>query len=237
MSKGNINNNFRFDAVLALTVHDIKNSLLLVMDKLDNDKVLKQLGIDHPIEFKYEIRRINNNLVKLLTLYKMGENQYTLDEQEYNIDDFLQELLLEYHSLCEEKQIQLSCECYSQDMVVLFDKVLISAVLNNTIGNAFRYANKQIKVRVQEREDFVKISVLDDGVGYPHAFLDGQEKGHSIDMYNGATGLGLFFSKMVAAMHVHAGHAGYIELSNNSELGGSCFDLYIPRMNFSDFTL
>ena len=41
-------------------------------------------------------------------------------------------------------------------------------------------------------------------------------------------GLGLFFAATLAQMHINGEQRGYIEIDNNSHLGGARFSLYLP---------
>lgn len=220
----------RFEAVLALTVHDIKNSLVLLLDRLDtcidNDNAI----IEEPSAFKYEIKRINNNLVRLLNLYKMGVNHYSIQRSDYVVMEFLEEVGLEYQAMFKNKGIGFELDV-PEDLWCYCDSRLLSGVIDNALNNAARYTKSNIKVSALREGPFVVIRVEDDGCGYPVKMLEqcnlsGNDV--SLEQTNGATGLGLYFSAMVAKLHKVDDLTGSISLANGGSLGGSCFTLYIP---------
>jgi hypothetical protein len=49
-----------------------------------------------------------------------------------------------------------------------------------------------------------------------------------IDFQTGSTGIGLYFSRIIAALHDSGGRKGTIAISNGGALGGAVFELRIP---------
>ena len=78
-------------------------------------------------------------------------------------------------------------------------------------------------------DGYVRISIEDNGRGFPEELC--QDPGGYLTRINfntGSTGLGLYFSARVAELHRNGGRAGYIEVDNNSTIGGGAFRIYIP---------
>ncbi len=186
--------------------------------------------LQEPSAFKYEIKRINNNLVRLLTIYKMGATNYSLHRSDYLIEELLEESALEYQSMLIAKGIQF-CLDVPPELWCYCDKGLLAGVLDNALNNAARYTKSQINVYAEREGSFVVIRIEDDGNGFPAEMLERcncHNGALSVDQANGATGLGLYFSAMVAKLHKQDDLNGSINLVNGGELGGSCFTIYIP---------
>ncbi|WP_297527774.1 sensor histidine kinase [Thiohalobacter sp.] len=219
----------QFDAVLALTIHDIKNSLVLLLDRLDGGALCAEEQ-DSASTFKYEIRRINNNLVRLLGVYKLGADRYAPQMDEYEVGELLEELVAEYQALLANKGLAIELDC-DADLWGRFDRGLLFSVIENAINNAARYSHSRVRIEAAREKGYLRIRVLDDGEGYPEWMLEQCERikdAAGIDSGSGTTGLGLYFSWVVARLHERDGRHGHIRLANDTELGGSCFEIALP---------
>jgi len=49
-----------------------------------------------------------------------------------------------------------------------------------------------------------------------------------VDFKTGSTGLGLYFSLMVAGMHVNQDKSGFISIINGGAMGGGVFSIHLP---------
>jgi signal transduction histidine kinase len=71
--------------------------------------------------------------------------------------------------------------------------------------------------------------VEDNGEGYPEEMLlESAEKNKGVSFASGSTGLGLYFSSRVAAMHKNAGKQGCLAIENGGAYNGGCFVLRLP---------
>lgn len=224
--------NIDFSTLLAAAAHDMKNSLSLVINTLDE---MMQDSAGHCVEMssplnrlRYEAKRVNNDLVQLLTLYKLEKDQYSLMFDYRSVYDFLEEQAIYFQQELDFNNIMAEVEC-PEDLEWRFDEGLLSGVMKNVINNALRYTNKRLKIIAQRTDDMLVISVEDDGKGYPQGMLTRNlEEGTGIDYVTGSTGLGLYFSSMIARVHEGNGREGYISISNGGSFGGGCFSIYLP---------
>lgn len=226
----------QFPDILAASIHDIKNSLGIIHNRLDELLGDERNHFADPRQayaLQREIQRSSNTMIQLLALYKMGSHQLTASIQEYNLEEYLTELQAENQSTCDALGFSLSHAC-DPDLLGYFDRDLITGVINSTLGNALRYAKSQILLEAEEKEGFLVIRIQDDGPGYPDAMLATYAHGtktadreqHSFS--SGRTNLGLFFASQVAKLHETAKGQGRVQLSNSCSLGGSCFELHLP---------
>lgn len=219
-----------FLTMLASTIHDVKNSLGIVLGSLD--ELVKSAGESLPADqvgkLQYEAKRVNNNLVQLLALYKMENKGLSANIDEYCVREFLEEILMLEKPMLEARKINLEFKC-DDDLVWYFDRDLMAGVLRNAINNAIRYAKGAILVTAEERDGYLVMSVNDDGTGFPENMLeDGKQHGHGVDFSSGSTGLGLYFTSRVAELHKNKDKRGSIELANGHLLGGGCFSIKLP---------
>lgn len=221
-----------FSDVLAPAVHDMKNSLSMLLDTL-NDVVVELREQDNASykrlsQIQYEAKRVNHNLIQLLTIYKVGKGLHSLSISYHSVFEMLEEIMLVNQELLALKGIDIGINC-PDDLFGFFDREMITGVLNNILNNAFRYANSRILLRGALDDGYLVLSVEDDGSGYPESMLANVEKPvDKVSFTTGSTGLGLYFSSLVAQLHSNNGKAGTIVVENGGEYGGGCFSIRIP---------
>ncbi len=220
-----------FYDVLASIIHDMKNSLGMVINRLDEvvDELPSDLNQSTKINsIQQEAKRLNNNLVELLTLYSIENERIAPVIDEVNVQCFLQEAIAENISTSNSNGVDLNCDC-RDDLIGYFDEGLVRGIINNLIGNALRYTKNRIELTASEKDGYMVISVEDDGTGFPEAMLKAQEAEiNSNDLADGRTLLGIHFANLVAQMHQNKDKTGFIQLSNNGKLKGGCFSIYLP---------
>jgi len=221
----------KFADILASTIHDIKNSLGMVINTLDEittDPGYGLAGNPKVVTLQLEARRANYDLIQLLTLYKLDTGRVTLQLVGHNLDDFLDDIVVEHRSLAQARGITLDYRC-DPLLEAYFDEDLVRGVLSNAIGNAERYTRDRIRLTAVAEEDYVAIRVEDNGPGFPQVMLGSADDHEPEEGFGrGRTRLGLYFSSQVAALHRNGGRIGHICLTNGGTLGGGCFSIRLP---------
>ncbi|MFK5987068.1 MAG: HAMP domain-containing sensor histidine kinase [Pseudomonadota bacterium] len=216
------------NTIIMSVIHEVKNSLLSSTASLD--KISLELSSAQQTEIntvQNEIKNINQSLMRMLTLYKMQTNIFSLSCDQHNVYDFLEELVFTNSSSLSSNKIELLLQC-DEDLDWFFDLELISNVINSTINNALRYVKQKIIIKATIKNDLLSISVEDDGPGYSQKMLDqNQTPATEINFTMGKSGLGLFFSSTIAKLHQFKNKQGFTRISN-LESGGSCFTIYLP---------
>lgn len=221
-----------FEIVLASTVHDMKNSLGMLLNAIDrilpeNTSETGEAKEDISV-IQYEAKRTNNALVKLLSLYKIDKQELPLNLDFHFLEDFIDEQLAEHTSLLNAKNIQLDCDV-DDELEWSFDENLLASVVNDVITNTIRYTKTKILVKAYEHEDQLVLEVADDGEGYPSFMVDNPSSyALGVNFSTGSTGLGLYFASCIAALHKNNGKQGSIDLLNGGELGGGIFRVIVP---------
>jgi signal transduction histidine kinase len=223
---------FDFSAVLASSVHDMKNSITMFLGTLDDIalKCAPENCASHEklILLQHEGQRLNRHLIQLLTLYKIGNSQYFLNIDEHFIDELFEDVALENEMLLNARGINLEIQC-EDGLSGYFDRELICGVINTIVNNAYRYARKTVRLVGCQRDGYLTLSVEDDGPGYPATMLqENSSQNTSINFASGGTGLGLYFAGKVAALHKADERHGYTETSNKGINNGGCFEIHLP---------
>jgi K+-sensing histidine kinase KdpD len=225
-------NRIDFTAVLGTTVHDMKNSLSLLIHTIENlgKSILQpdEITRAHLATVHYEAARLNTGLVQLLSLYRADLDNLPLNIDEHYIEEMIEELLASNDSYLKHKNMILEVN-QSADLVWYLDSDLIGMVLNDVLINAIRYSNGNILLSVYSQNQQVVFKVEDDGPGYPQSMLEtNTAKMQNYDVSQGRTGLGLFFAQLIAQAHNRNEQKGTISLKNGGSLGGSVFILTLP---------
>ena len=221
-----------FATVLASGVHDMKNSLCMLiqsMEVLQQELAEKSLSASEELgRIHYEATRLNTNLLQLLSLYRIEKDQLPLHMDEYNIDDLFDEILLRNALYSQQRHIEVSTECAAR-LSWFFDNDLISSLINDMFVNALRYSTSRLLLKAGVEQQQLVIELHDDGTGYPTDMLDNSDEGiNNLNLAAGRTGLGLFFAHMIARAHRNKDRCGRIELSNGGQYGGAVFRLILP---------
>lgn len=218
-----------FPAILASSVHDIKNSLTALRALLSQlENTYKDIKPSEFRQLEFETNRMNSSLMQLLTLYKIDLSQFSLAIDEHSAADILEDVVAQQSTLLSLSNIQLITECHG-DLFCYCDSTLISNALCTLVNNAQRYCLNKILLSAVQEDDYVVFCIEDDGQGYPGSLMSSDYKQlPQIDLVTGNTGLGLFFAETIAQLHVQSDKQGFITTDNNSQLGGARFKLYLP---------
>lgn len=221
-----------FSFVLASSVHDMKNSVgmlmqtveeLAAMPSSDSRDLTAKVSV-----LGYEAARINGELIQLLALYRMQNQRMLVQLDEYYIDDIIQDQLTRNDTLFCSRNIQVDVEC-ADDVCWYVDAELLGSVLNNLLVNAARYCKCAIKVAAYIDQDKLHLLVADDGNGYPDFMLENQGvTPDSVSFDQGSTNLGLVFAREIARLHKRGALQGEIQLSNNGLLQGGQIAVILP---------
>lgn len=225
-------NSLDFSTVMASSVHDMKNSLSMLLCTLDEiNSVCGNASCESANKFaqlQYEGQRLNNHLIQLLAIYRLDQDDYSVNIRENDLEEFLEESVLEYDTLLTPKGITITADC-EDGLSGYFDRELVAGVVNNIVNNAYKYSKDKIRLSGQREDGYVVITVEDNGPGYPAMMLcDTATQTANISFQTGNTGLGLYFSALVARSHRDKEKQGFIRCSNEGIDGGGKFSIYLP---------
>jgi K+-sensing histidine kinase KdpD len=225
-----------FSDILASTMHDTKNSLGMLYNTLDAlISQCEERGCDVQKDhflLQYELRRLNHNFIRMLSLYKAKKASFPISLDYHAVSDCLDEAIVVNEPLLTSKGIDIELQCPA-DLLWSFDKELVMGILDSMLNNEYLYTKDKLMVSAKREEDYLVIQLEDNGPGYPDYFLiDSRQKsslaGSHVSFLTGSTGLGLYFSVLVAKSHKKDGREGFIRTINGGTYSGSVFSLYLP---------
>ncbi|WP_245929128.1 sensor histidine kinase [Agarilytica rhodophyticola] len=220
-----------FSMVLASSVHDMKNSIGMLLASLEG--VIAHTQTESPEQTKhfntlhYEASRINSDLVQLLTIYRMENSFLPIQVDEHYVIDVLEDQIARNHILLQTSDIKLSTHC-DRNLKWYFDDDLLGSVIHNVFVNCVRYTKSRLLVEAEVIDDFLCITIADDGPGYPDYMLEKPPGYIAEDVSSTSTHLGLYFADRIVAMHKQHEKHGYILLENGEPYGGGVFKLFVP---------
>jgi two-component system sensor histidine kinase SenX3 len=224
---------------LASTAHDMKNSISVVsgtLERLLDDPAFggalhDSAAYPQMAQMLYQTRRLNDNLMQLLALYKeVGTPAYPLDIALADVGQLAAQVAAGNRVLLAARAIALDL-AIAPGLCWHLDEDLVIGVIGHAIHNASRYTRDRIRLSMLQQDGMLEIRVEDNGDGFPPALLAAGAaagRGRAVDFGANSAGLGLYFATEVAKMHTHRGAGGTVKLENGGQLGGGCFVLRLP---------
>ena len=149
------------------------------------------------------IRLVND----LLKLSKMDSKDYQLTKDWVDFSHFFNHIIDRFE-MGKEGHITFKRHIPKKTIFTEIDEDKITQVLYNVISNAIKYSPEggQITFRLKEMEEFIEVSIQDQGVGIPKDKLDKIfDRFYRVDKARarnlGGTGLGLAIAKEMVEAH------------------------------------
>ncbi|MFZ4437335.1 MAG: hybrid sensor histidine kinase/response regulator [Syntrophales bacterium] len=220
------------DSLVHMIVHDMRSPLSLILGNLElvEMETVPKEAADCINRALSSTKALLQMVSTLLDISKMEAGEITLDVSAVDIKELASETIRMVEPVKGRRKLTLTSPKAIGE--IQGDADLIRRLLQNLIGNALKFTNKEtgtIAVRIESaEEEKVRVSVVDNGPGIPLEYRDKvfdkfcqvaarkQGQVHS-------TGLGLTFCKL--AVEAHGGRIGL-----ESKLGkGSTFWFELPR--------
>ncbi|MGB3725138.1 MAG: HAMP domain-containing sensor histidine kinase [Glaciecola sp.] len=223
---------FDFSSVIAVAIHDMKNSLSLLMQSIEHlsDIIPPHDGQAHKglNSVHYEANRMNTILVQVLSLYRSDIDALPINIDECFLTDLMEEVVESNRIYMKQKELSINVDV-DEHLCWFLDRELIYLLIHDVLINAIRYGCSNINISAKVVNEQLVLKVQDDGQGYPKEMLEMSTVNlDSFCISEGRTGLGLFFARLIAQTHKNKGVHGCITLSNDAKTGGSIFELMLP---------
>ncbi|MCB2288570.1 PAS domain S-box protein [Clostridium sp. CS001] len=174
----------------------------------------------------YRLSKLINNIVDTS---KIEAGFFELDLSNNNIVEVVEETVMSVTNFAEIKELNIIFDTNIEEKIIACDLVKIERVVLNLISNAVKFSDKgeEIFVQVKDRNEFVEISVKDNGVGIEKRHMNMifdrfMQVDKSLSRNAEGTGIGLSLVKSIVELH-----GGSITVE--SEFGkGSKFIVRLP---------
>lgn len=151
--------------------------------------------------------RLTRIITDILDLSHFESGKLPLRHESVPILALIQRTADEMRPLFEESGTLLRCELPTHEVTIIADSHMVSRILVNLLGNAVRYAEKEIRIAFSQDGQNCIISVMDDGPG-----IDPAEQGRLFKKFEQlhrpkggsgykGTGLGLALCKEMVELH------------------------------------
>lgn len=203
--------NTRKDQFLGMAVHDLRGPI-------NNVRIASNLLIEY--EFSaveqteilstiYQTSEKMLNLINdLLDINAIESGKLELKLIDVNIAEFIERISRMNNRLGEQKGIQLHVDLAQSPVNATFDPQRIEQVLDNLIGNAFKFSHRDttVKLTVMQDDGQLKFSVQDEGQGIKAEELDqlfgSFQRTSTLPTANeSSSGLGLSICKRIVEQH------------------------------------
>jgi signal transduction histidine kinase len=229
--------NSQREQFISVLIHDLKGPLTPILGftkRLLNEKAKSREDMLLHLKTIYES---SQNVMKVIeeTSKKLKEKKalQSFNSEKVNISKLLLTIAKDFIPEAEDKGINILLnhktvsECYAlEEIILLADPFQLKTLIENLIGNAIKYAKKEVKVYLSKTNKAVNLVLSDDGPGIAKEYHEkifeeyfqapGSKKG---------TGIGLYSVKKVVE-----NHQGSIVLSSAPDQGAT-FEITFPFLN------
>lgn len=222
------------DAFFANMSHELKTPLnsiniLSSIMKKNKDGTLNDIQVKNMEIINNCGKNLLNLLNDILDISKLEANQFILEIEEFDFEEYILDLKSMFKSQLEANKINLIFH-YDKNIKTIFnDKKSINKIIQNLLSNAIKFTSEgDIEFIINDKNEFIEIIVKDQGIGIENDKLNyifdrfKQVDGSTSRKYGG-TGLGLAICKEL--VDILEG-----DISVTSQLGvGSEFIVHIKK--------
>ena len=184
--------------------HELKTPLAVIQNYatiLQSEELSEAEQKEYSRKIGQAVSRLSVLVTNILQVNRLENQKICPTLHPFNISEALSRCILNYDTLLSEKDIDLKVNL-DQCLLLNSDENLLDMVWNNLLSNAVKFTPEHghIKVMLRRENDFVSVSVADDGCG-----MDRETIRHIFDkFYQGDTshatqgnGLGLALVKRI----------------------------------------
>ena len=216
---------------IAITSHELRTPLGLI---LGHSTFLKELLNDQYQEQVDTIIRNASRLKEIIETLTSVDNYQSggalIRSRKVSVARIIEDVCISFNDMAQKKGILLKPVVQpGHELWVDLDSGKIAIVLGNLLKNAITFTNEggEIVVRGEKHDDYVKVSVKDNGIGIPatdlpHVFDRFYQVEDHLTRRHGGMGLGLSVAKVMVEMH-----GGRIWV-DSEEGQGSIFSFILP---------
>lgn len=212
-------------------------SMLLEMKSNKEETVSSEYILDklsHINQSSNRLRRLINNLIDIS---KFDSGFFECKCKNENIVYVVEDIVHEVVDYAKEKNIELIFDTEEEEIISFIDKEKIERVILNLLSNAIKFTNENGKIEVYMKSDnnFIYISIKDNGIGISKEKIDHIfQRFYQVDnlLSRGSEGSGIGLCIVDEIIRMHGG-----KINIESEINkGTTFEivLNVSKSNFID---
>jgi len=193
---------------LTTLTHDMRSPIIAEQKALEfiisRDK---QTPLSEFMEFLDGIYKTNEELLRLvnniLSVYHYESGKFSLNLLPNDINEVIQDVVQVMIPLARSEGFDITLDIQPDIPKIVFDRDEIYRVINNLISNAIKHnrSGTSIKVNAQKLQNYVQVSVQDNGDGIPEEDRPNIFQRYPTTKRKIGTGLGLYLSKQIIDAH------------------------------------
>ena len=214
--------------VQASVAHDLRNPISIIegyteylQTNLQNDNLSKEKILEITSNINKTAKRLERYTDSIRTINALEDIE--VNRKEISTRKFIEDVKSDLKQMTKSKGIGLDLEAEKLfKEKIKIDSYIIYRILENIINNALRYSKEKINLSFNIQENYLIISIVDDGIGFSEDVL--KERNNLIipTASDGKhCGLGLVISRILCKKH-----GGKLELSNDIS-GGAKVKIFI----------
>lgn len=144
--------------------HEIKTPLSILLSTVE------QYNSEENLRVKSSIERINNLINQMLNFQRFSEDSIDVQISKINLNDFVNQLILDFKPLLEDKKLFVIFDNYYDKEIFYFSEEYLTKILFNLLSNSIKYSyeNKNIIISLNKGgQSELSIKIKDFGVGIP----------------------------------------------------------------------
>lgn len=223
----------RKDEFLATLSHELRNPLapirtavaIIKMSRAEPAKVESAVAV-----IDRQAAHLARLIDDLLDVSRITRGKVDLRRERLDLFALLEQACESVRPMCDARRLNLRLQRSDRPLVVHGDPVRLAQIIGNLLHNACKYnrAGGEVRADVEEKDDFAKVRIRDEGIGIEPAQLE-----RIFDMFAqvesatsrapGGLGIGLSLARSLAELH-----GGTLTAASEGLGKGSVFTLHLP---------
>ena len=208
--------------------HQVKtpiSNIRMYSDTIINNDLSKEQEKEFLNVISNQVDKLEFLMDSLTKMSKLETNLIVLNKESSKFMECIEKAKEQVRPLAEKKNIEI--EIMGENCIIQYDKKWTLEAICNILENAIKYTsqNGKIKIHLEKLENFLKIDIIDNGIGIDEENISNIFKRFFRErkVYNiKGIGIGLYLSK-----NIIENQNGYIKVKSKVN-EGTTFSLFLP---------